>query len=238
MDALDFSIFRLASLICGMLIAVEGMNGMRRGSAVVGRLAKAEIADAVSGFRAFSREAAIGVTVRSTFSYTTETIIQAGRKDLKIVSVPVGVNAVTRPSRLFRSIPQFVIRTGRTMVRAYAMYEPLKIFLALGAVMIVAGAAPIVRFLIAYFSGDGAGMIQSLILGAVLILMGGVCVMFALIADLIAYNRRLQELTLESVRRMEYGRREAADGDPETRCISEDVAGLRAALEKKIAESR
>ena len=174
------------------------------GSKVVGRLAGAEIPDAVSGFRGFTREAAMGVTVRSTFSYTTETLIQAGRKNQRLLSVPVGTNKVERPSRLFRSIPQFLSRTGRTMVRAYAMYEPLKIFLALGVLLMAAGFLPIIRFLAHYFAGDGAGMIQSLIIGGVLILIGGICVMFALVADLIAYNRQLLEITLERVRNIEY----------------------------------
>ncbi len=176
----------------------------KAGSHAVGRLAGAEVADAVSGFRAFSREAAMGVTVRSTFSYTTETLIQAGRKRLTILSVPVRTNKVERPSRLFRSVPHFLVRTGRTMLRAYAMYEPLKIFMALGACLMIAGAAPIIRFLIHYVAGDGAGMIQSLIIGGVLFLLGGVCALFALIADLIAYNRQLLELTLERVRKLEY----------------------------------
>jgi len=174
------------------------------GSRAVSGLAGVEVADAVSGFRAYTRQAAMGVTVRSTFSYTTETLIQAGRKRRAIVSIPIRTNKVERPSRLFRSVPQFLSRTGRTMLRAYAMYEPLKIFLALGVVLMAVGMAPIARFLVHYFLGDGAGMIQSLILGGVLFLVGGVCALFALIADLIAYNRQLLELTLERVRKIEY----------------------------------
>jgi glycosyltransferase involved in cell wall biosynthesis len=176
----------------------------KHGSRLVSRLAAAEIDDAVSGFRAFSRDAAMGVTVRSTFSYTTETLIQAGRKRLAIVSVPVRTNEVKRPSRLFRSIPHFIIRTGKTMVRSYAMYQPLKIFMALGGILIVLGSIPVIRFLFYFFAGDGGGKIQSLLMGGVLILMGGICAMFALIADLIAYNRQLLEITLEKVRRLEY----------------------------------
>ncbi|WDI33127.1 glycosyltransferase family 2 protein [Hyphococcus flavus] len=176
----------------------------RAGSALVSQLANAEIADAVSGFRALSREAAMGMTVRSSFSYTTETLIQAGRRRLRIASVPIRTNKVERPSRLFRSIPQFLTRTGRTMLRAYAMYEPLKIFALAGLVLMALGAIPVGRFLLHYFMGDGAGMIQSLIIGAVLMLMGAISAMFALIADLVAYNRQLLELTLERVRKIEY----------------------------------
>ncbi len=174
------------------------------GSRAVGRLAGSEIPDAVSGFRAFSRNAAMGITVRSTFSYTTETLIQAGRKNLRITSVPIDTNKVERPSRLFKSIPQFLSRTGRTMLRAYAMYEPLKIFMILGLLLMVAGSLPILRFIGHYMAGDGAGMIQSLIIGGALFIMGGLCAMFALVADLVAYNRLLLEQTLERVRKIEY----------------------------------
>ncbi len=176
----------------------------KAGSRLVSRLANAEIADAVSGFRALSREAAMGITIRSSFSYTTETLIQAGRRRLRIASVPIRTNKVERPSRLFRSVPQFLSRTGRTMLRAYAMYEPLKIFAVLGIGLMLMGAVPVVRFLVDYFAGGGTGMIQSLIIGAVLILTGAISAMFALIADLIAYNRQLLELTLERVRKVEY----------------------------------
>lgn len=176
----------------------------KTGSRVVGRLAGADVADAVSGFRAFSRAAAMGLTVRSTFSYTTETLIQAGRKRLRISSVPIQTNKVERPSRLFKSIPQFLTRTGATMVRAYAMYAPLKIFMVIGFGLMAAGALPILRFLAHYIAGDGGGMVQSLVIGGALMVMGGVCAMFALIADLIAYNRHLLEQTLERVRKIEY----------------------------------
>ena len=174
------------------------------GSAFVGRLAGAEIADAVSGFRAFSRSTAMGLTVRSNFSYTTESLIQAGRKRLRIQSVPIRTNRVERPSRLFKSIPHFLSRTGQTMLRAYAMYQPLKVFLGLGVVLATMGIFPILRFLAHYFSGDGDGMVQSLIIGGVLMLSGALCAMFALVADLVAYNRQLLELTLERVRKIEY----------------------------------
>ncbi|PQA87908.1 glycosyltransferase family 2 protein [Hyphococcus luteus] len=189
--------------------AIEHFSPLKKrlqkaGSGVVSALANAEIADAVSGFRAFSRQAAMGMTVRSSFSYTTETLIQAGRRRLRIASVPVRTNKVERPSRLFRSIPHFLMRTGRTMLRAYAMYEPLKIFALLGLAMMVMGAVPVVRFLIHYFAGDGEGMIQSLIIGGVIMMIGAVSAMFALIADLVAYNRQLLELTLERVRKIEY----------------------------------
>lgn len=174
------------------------------GSKTVQRLSGVDVADAVSGFRAFSRQAAMGLTVRTTFSYTIETLIQAGKKRLTVISVPIRTNKVERPSRLFRSIPHFLSRSVQTMVRVYAMYEPLKIFLTLGVILMVIGALPVLRFVAHYFAGDGQGMVQSLILGGVLVLMGALCAMFALIADLVAYNRQLLELTLERVRKIEY----------------------------------
>ncbi len=175
----------------------------RLGSRVVQGLAGADAPDAVSGFRAFSAHAARCLTIRSSFSYTTETLIQAGKKRLTIRSVPVRTREVGRPSRLFRSIPQFLLRSGQTMLRAYAMYEPLKIFLWLGVALMAIGAAPILRFVIHYLQGDGAGMVRSLILGGVFVLVGVLSIMFAMIADLVAYNRQLIEITLERVRKIE-----------------------------------
>jgi len=175
----------------------------RMGSGLVRHLSGTDVADAVSGFRAFSALAARSLTVRSSFSYTTETLIQAGKKRLTIASVPVRTNRVERPSRLFRSIPQFMMRSGQTMLRVYAMYEPLRLFLWLGVVLMGLGLVPVARFLVHYALGDGSGMVQSLVLGAVLFLMGTLSVMFAMIADLVAYNRQLLEITLERVRKLE-----------------------------------
>lgn len=175
----------------------------RLGTAFVSHMAETDVRDAVSGFRAFSANAARSLTVRSTFSYTTETLIQAGKKKLTIESVPIRTNPVERPSRLFRSIPQFLMRSGQTMLRVWAMYEPLKIFLFFGACLMLLGTLPVARFLFDWMMGGGAGKVQSLLLGGTLFLMGTLSVMFALIADLIAYNRQLLELTLERVRRID-----------------------------------
>lgn len=175
----------------------------RLGTAFVSQMAGADVRDAVSGFRAFSAEAARSLTVRSSFSYTTETLIQAGKKNLTITSVPVRTNKVERPSRLFRSIPQFLVRSGQTMVRVWAMYEPLKIFMWFGLALMALGLIPVVRFVLSYLAGDGSGMVQSLVLGGVLFLMGTLSAMFALVADLIAYNRQLIETTLERVRKID-----------------------------------
>ncbi len=204
----------------------------RIGSATVRQLSGVDTPDAVSGFRAFSRAAAMTITIRSSFSYTIETLIQAGKKNLTVATAPVRTNRQTRPSRLFRSIPHFLTQSAKTMARVYAMYEPLKIFLAVGAVFAVIGLAPIIRFVVHYFAGDGQGMVQSLIIGVAFLLLGAMSAMFAMIADLVAYNRQLIEVTLERVRRIEYGdanaTQETARVFPET-ALRRELENLKAA---------
>jgi hypothetical protein len=186
----------------------------RLGSAVVARLSGLDVPDAVSGFRAFSRDAAISTNVVSSFSYTIETLIQAGRKRYAVVSIPISVNGATRPSRLFRTVPEFILRSVTTMLRMYAMYQPLRAYSYLGSILLLLGGIPIIRFFFYYLSGNGQGKIQSLILGATLIVMGGLALVIGLIADLISFNRQLAEMTLERVRRIEL-RAEAAPKDSE-----------------------
>jgi len=173
------------------------------GSAVVQRLARTHVPDAVSGFRALSREAAQRITITTEFSYTTDMLIQAGRKRLGIVSVPVGTNPTLRPSRLFRSIPQFIMNTCATMVRTYTMYNPLRVFVLAGGLCALTGTMPIVRFCYYVLRGEGNGHVQSLVLGGALLVLGTVAVMLGILADLIAGNRKLMEATLEHVRRIE-----------------------------------
>ncbi|MEO0464914.1 MAG: glycosyltransferase family 2 protein [Pseudomonadota bacterium] len=209
------------------------------GTAFVSHLAQADVRDAVSGFRAFSAKAARSLTVRSSFSYTTETLIQAGKKNLTIESVPIRTNKVERPSRLFRSIPQFLMRSGQTMMRVYAMYEPLKIFLWIGVALMGLGLLPVFRFLGNYMFGDGSGMVQSLVLGGVLFLMGTLSVMFALIADLISYNRQLLEITLERVRHMHTlvsdNSEKAGERQFPEKAVREELTALQASLTSKSA---
>jgi glycosyltransferase involved in cell wall biosynthesis len=173
------------------------------GSSVVQSLSGTHVPDAVSGFRAMSKEAALKLNIVSSFSYTTEMVIQAGRKNLAVTSVPVRTNAPTRPSRLFRSTSQFVARSVVTMVRTFAMYKPLTTFVVIGTALFVAGALPILRFLYFWMNGSGQGHVQSLILGGVLVILGCVTLLVALVADLIGCNRQLIEFTLEKVRRIE-----------------------------------
>jgi glycosyltransferase involved in cell wall biosynthesis len=173
------------------------------GSGVVRKLAGIWVPDTVSGFRAISREAAMKLNVLSSYSYTIEMVIQAGKRDMKIISVPVETNEKTRESRLFKSIPSFIVRQLTTIIRMYAMYQPLKVFFIIGSAFTIVGLIPVFRFVYFYFSTDGAGHIQSLILGGVLILMGFISYLSGLIADLVSFNRQLQEIALEKVKRME-----------------------------------
>jgi glycosyltransferase involved in cell wall biosynthesis len=173
------------------------------GSGVVRKLAGIWVPDTVSGFRAFSRDAAIRINVVSPFSYTIETVIQAGKKDMLVVSVPVGTNPQTRDSRLFKSIPSFINRQVSTIVRMYSMYQPLKVFISIGIILSAVGIIPVFRFLWFYLLGDSTGHIQSLILGGVLLMMGFFTFMVGMLADLISFNRQLIEMALEKVRRLE-----------------------------------
>ena len=175
----------------------------RIGSALVRRLSRTQVTDAVSGFRAMSRKAAQRINITSDFSYTTEMLIQAGRKRMAVVSVPVRTNGAIRPSRLFRSVPQFVANTGITIIRVYAMYNPLRVFVGIGALAVLIGLAPIARFLWYYFDGHGQGHVQSLIIGGALLVLGVLTILMGALADLIGRNRQLLEQTLERVRVME-----------------------------------
>lgn len=173
------------------------------GSIVVQRLARTHVPDAVSGFRAITRDAARCITITTDFSYTTDMLIQAGRKRLAIASVPVGTNRTLRPSRLFRSVPQFIMNTCATMVRTYTMYNPLRVFLLAGGLCAAVGALPILRFLYYYLVGEGSGHLQSLVIGGALLVLGLVAAMMGMLADLVAGNRKLLETTLERVRKIE-----------------------------------
>ena len=174
------------------------------GSFVVRILSKTDVPDVVSGFRAFSREAAMQMNIVSAFSYTIETVIQAGKKNLAVANVPVGTNPKTRESRLFQSIPKFLEHSLTTMIRTYAMYKPLRLFFYIGCLCVFGGLIPSIRFLFYYLIGEGSGHIQSLILAAILFIIGFQVFMIGLVADVISFNRKLIEETLLRVRRMEF----------------------------------
>ncbi|GIW45848.1 MAG: glycosyl transferase [Candidatus Binatia bacterium] len=176
------------------------------GSWVVRTLSGTTIPDTTSGFRAFSREAALRLNVLSDFTYTIETIIQAGKKRLPVTHVPVRTFP-TRESKLFHSVWEYVKRSAATIVRIYALYEPLKVFSYLGGLLILAGLVPGARFLYFYFTGTGGGHIQSLLLTVLLIIIGFQIVLIGLLADLIAGNRNLIEDVLFRLRCLELGER-------------------------------
>lgn len=165
----------------------------RLGSWVVRLASKSEIPDAPSGFRAYSRDAAARLCVVNTYTYTLETIIQAGRKNIPMASVPVRVNKVTRPSRLFRGIREYVMRSARTILRVFVIYAPLQFFLSLSALFALPGLIGVGRFLYFYATDGGAGHVQSLVLSSVLLAMATILFAVGILADLIAANRSLLE---------------------------------------------
>lgn len=163
------------------------------GSYVVRVASRTSIPDAPSGFRAISREAAQHLVVFNEYTYTLETIIQAGQKNMAIKSVPIRVNEDLRPSRLVKSIPSYIKKSIATIIRIFVIYRPFRFFGTLGAVVFTAGVLVGARFLYYYLSGDGDGHVQSLILAAVLLGMGFQTILVAFIADLLAANRKLLE---------------------------------------------
>ena len=175
----------------------------RVGSWVVRQVSGTRVPDAASGFRAFSRRAALRLNVFSEFTYTLETIIQAGKKHIPIAHVPVETNPEQRPSRLFGHVTLYVRRSIATLVRIYALYEPLRVFWRIGAACIAAGGVIGARFLYYYLTRGGAGHVQSLILAAVLLIVGFQTMLIGLVADLIGASRSLQEDTLVRVRELE-----------------------------------
>jgi glycosyltransferase involved in cell wall biosynthesis len=185
----------------------------RLGSWVVERAAGIPIPDATSGFRAFTREAALRLTVLSEYTYTLETLIQAGLRGMKVSFVPIHTNPQTRKSRLIRSLPSFMALQAVTVLRFYTMYRPLRVFMTTGAVFIAAALLVGARFLYFYAAGRGAGHIQSLLLAAILGIIGFQVGLIGLIADLVSLNRKMLEETLYRARRMELAGIPPGDAD-------------------------
>nr|WP_237219932.1 glycosyltransferase family 2 protein [Sphingomonas arenae] len=175
----------------------------RFGSWIVRSFSDVNVPDAVSGFRAISREAALKLNIVSPFSYTIEMLIQVGKKGMAFTSVPIRTNPKTRDSRLFKSTFRFVERSITTLVRMYSMYQPLRVFTAMGLLIALIGVIPMVRFLFDFFFEDGEGKIQSLVIGSSLLVIGILTFFLGLLADLSNHNRALIEMTLEKVRRLE-----------------------------------
>ena len=177
------------------------------GSWAVRKLSRTTVPDAASGFRAYDREAAINLNVVSAFSYTLETLIQAGTSNLAVTHVPVRTNPPTRPSRLFKGTMSYVTKSLATLVRIYTMYEPLKVFSLIGGVISLAGLSLFARFLYFYFTVGGRGLVQSLIFGAALLIVGFQILVIGLLADTIASNRKLTENALYRLKKLELDRR-------------------------------
>lgn len=173
------------------------------GSWVVKTVSGVDTPDATSGFRALSREAALRTIILSQYSYTLESLIQAGSRRMAVAYVPVHVNPKTRSSRLMRNIPDYLVNSTATILRTYTMYRPLRVFLLLGGLLIAGGMAGGLRFLWYYVQGMGEGKVQSLILTAILLIMGFQTCLIGLVADLIGFNRKILEETLYRVRRLE-----------------------------------
>lgn len=163
------------------------------GSWVVKRVSGTTVADAPSGFRAMSRQAASSLNVFNRYTYTLETIIQAGQKNLKIISVPIRVNADMRPSRLVRSVASYVRKSFFVIVRIFIIYQPFRFFMLVGSLIFMTGATIGMRFVYYYFTSGGSGKIQSLILAAVLLIIGFQTILLAFLADLLSVNRQLLE---------------------------------------------
>lgn len=163
------------------------------GSWVVRVASKTDIPDAPSGFRAMTRSVAQRLMVFNDYTYTLETIIQAGQKNISIVSVPVEVNGDLRPSRLVKSIPSYIKRSIVTIIRIFIIYRPFRFFGTIATVLLSIGGLIGARFLVKYFGGEGSGHIQSLILAAIFILAGFQTLLVAFVADLLSANRKLLE---------------------------------------------
>ncbi len=174
----------------------------RVGSVVIGYVSGLTVADATSGFRAMTREMALRTVVMSHYSYTLETLIQAGARAKRVVFVPIDTNAQTRPSRLMRNMWHYLSSSTATILRAYVLYRPLKVFFTISLLFLLPGLILSIRFLGFYFQQQGTGHVQSLILAAILLIVGFQVALFGILADLIASNRRMTEeqLYLERLR--------------------------------------
>lgn len=176
----------------------------RLGSWVIAQASGVDTPDATSGFRAISREAALRTLVLSEYSYTLETLIQAGAHRMPVEYVPVRTNPQTRPSRLMRNVPHYLANSTATIIRAYTMYRPLRVFTFVGLLMIIVGTFLGLRFLyLNYVVRQGAGLIQSVILSAALLIVGFQILLIGLVADLIGFNRKILEDVLYRLRRLE-----------------------------------
>ena len=181
------------------------------GSWVVRKVSRTEVIDAASGFRAYSREAAMRLHLINDYSYTLETIISSGRNKVIIESVPISTNEKLRDSRLFKSVTSYISKSAGIIIRSYTQYKPLKLFLFSGSFVFLIGVVLGGRYLFFMLQSEGSGHIQSLILASILLISGFNLGMFGLIADGIAANRRLLEDVLFRLKRIEYDHLQSDD---------------------------
>lgn len=189
----------------------------RMGSWVVAQISGMDIPDATSGFRALTREAALRTLVLNDYSYTLETLIQAGARKMPVEYVKIRTNPQTRPSRLIRSIPHYLANSSATIVRSYTMYRPLRVFTLLGGLFILGGLGLAGRFLYYYVIGQGGGHLQSVVLSAVLLIVGFQVILIGLLADLIGFNRKILEELLYRIKYLDLNANESG--------INKDING-------------
>ena len=178
------------------------------GSWVVRKASNSTVEDAPSGFRAFSREAAMRLNVTNEYTYTLETIVQAGREKIAMESLPIRTNGELRPSRLFHSMWGYVKKSMLTIIRAYMMYKPLAFFSVIGSIGFGTGLIIGIRFLVYWMHGMGNGHVQSLILASTLMLLGFQTIVVGMLSDIISSNRKILEDVQYHVRKLDYDRKE------------------------------
>jgi glycosyltransferase involved in cell wall biosynthesis len=220
-----------ADLVVGdrVIDTVEHFSPLKKrlqhfGSAVVRRASGTDVPDTTSGFRAYNREAALQVTVVSKYTYTLESIIQAGKMLVAVDHTPIRARQVDRPSRLFgHSMWGYVRRNALAIFRVYSMYEPLRVFMTAAIIVGLAAAAIWIRYLILLVDGNGSGHLQSVIVGAVLAIAAVQLAALAVMGDILAGMRTLQQRTLERVRRVELqlgvGPSHYEEGEPQRQTV-------------------
>ena len=181
------------------------------GSWVVRKASKTTIPDAPSGFRAYSREAAMRINVINDYTYTLETIVQSGREKMAVMSVPIRTNPELRESRLFHSMWGYIKKSMLTIVRTYLMYRPLYFFFMLGSILALVGVGFFVRYFVFFCSGEGGGHLRSLILASTLLIVGFQTIVVGLLGDVISANRKILQDVQYHVRKMDYSRQECED---------------------------
>ena len=181
------------------------------GSWVVRKASKTTIPDAPSGFRAYSREAAMRINVINDYTYTLETIVQSGREKMAVMSVPIRTNPELRESRLFHSMWGYIKKSMLTIVRTYLMDRPLYFFFMLGSILALVGVGFFVRYFVFFCSGEGGGHLQSLILASTLLIVGFQTIVVGLLGDVISANRKILQDVQYHVRKMDYSRQECED---------------------------